>query len=209
MDGKQAYPFAPASVHPRSDEESQSDQELRRKKKLKLYAYIAAFAVFQTIIILVFALIVMRIKTPDVKIRSVTVQNLNVGTASYNMTLIAEVTVRNKNFGDYKYDNSTMSINYGTAADVIIGDGLIPKGNAKAKKTRRVNVTMEVSSNGVSDPSQVTSDINSGILMFNSHATLRGKVHLMKIMKKRKTTEMNCTMALNLTSRAIQDLNCQ
>ncbi|KAA8520689.1 hypothetical protein F0562_015039 [Nyssa sinensis] len=181
MDQKQAYPFAPASVHPRSDEEfarSPSDEELRRKKKLKLYAYIAAFAVFQTIIILIFALTVMRIKTPAVRIRSVTIQNLNVGTASYNMTLIAEVTVRNKNFGEYKYDNSTLSINSG---DVIVGDGIIQKGNAKAKKTRRVNVTMEVSSNGISDASRVTSDINSGILVFHSHATLRGKVHLMKL----------------------------
>ncbi|KAA8516106.1 hypothetical protein F0562_019285 [Nyssa sinensis] len=209
MDEKQASPFAPFSVHPRSDEEfanSQSEEELRRKKKLKLYAYIAAFAVFQTIVILIFALTVMRIKTPAVRIRSVTVQNLNVQPSSYSMTLIAEVTVRNKNFGHYKYDNSSVSISHG---DAIVGNGEFLKGNAKAKKTRRVNVTMEVSSNGISDASRLSNEISSGTLMFNSQATLRGKVELMKVMKKRKTAQMNCTMALNLTSGAIQNLSCR
>ncbi|XP_059650974.1 uncharacterized protein LOC132298590 [Cornus florida] len=202
---QQVYPLAPPSVHPRSDAESawsESEQELRRKKRMKLFMYIAAFVVFQTIVILIFALTVMRVKTPNVKIQTVTVQNLNRDSSAYNMTLIAEVRIKNKNFGDYKYDSAPMNVTYGGA---IVGTGSIPKGKAKAKKTRRVNVTMEVSSNGVSDAS---SGISSGILWFNSQATLTGKVHLMKVMKKRKTVRMNCTMAVNLTSGAIQELSC-
>ena len=63
---QQAYPMAPATKQPRSDEESATltSEELRRRKRIKLAIYIAAFAVFQTIVILVFVLIVMRVKTP-------------------------------------------------------------------------------------------------------------------------------------------------
>lgn len=67
------YPLAPASVMPRSDEESAAfrsidEHELKKKKRLRCFAYIAIFAVFQTIIILVFALTVMRFKTPKVEL---------------------------------------------------------------------------------------------------------------------------------------------
>ncbi|KAF8369382.1 hypothetical protein HHK36_032348 [Tetracentron sinense] len=182
-------------------------KELRRKKRIKCYAYIAAFAVFQTIIILVFALTVMRIKTPDVKLRSVTVEGLQVDntTPSFSMTLIAEVTVKNKNFGHYKFDNTTATISYG---GITVGEAVIAKGRAKARNTRKMNITMAVTSSQLSGNSNLGSEINSGMVTLSSYAKLSGKVQLMKMMKKRKTAEMNCTMALNLTSKAIQNLNC-
>ncbi|KAF8380148.1 hypothetical protein HHK36_027631 [Tetracentron sinense] len=195
-DKDQVFPLAPAGNRPRSDEESATSQsnELRRKKKIKIVAYIAAFAVFQTIIILVFALTVMRIKTPDVKLRSVVVENLNIinGTSpSFSMTLIGQLTVKNKNFGHYKFDSSIATVSYW---GMTVGEALIDKGRTKARNTRRMNITMEVTSERLSDDSNLSSDINSGMLMLSSHAKISGKVQLMKIMKKRKTNEMNCTM---------------
>ncbi|KAF8412184.1 hypothetical protein HHK36_000143 [Tetracentron sinense] len=200
-----------ASKRPRSDEESATlpSDEARRKRNIKCFAYVAAFVVFQTIIILVFALTVMRIKTPVLKLRSVTVQNLNVvpGTSpSFRMTLIAQVTIKNKNFGHYKFDNSTATVSYG---DVTVGEAQIAKGRAKARNTRKMNITMEVTSDQLSGNSNLSNDVSSGMLILNSYAKLSGKVQLMKIMKKRKTVEMNCTMRLNLTSQAIEDLNCE
>ena len=40
--------------------------------------------------------------------------------------------------------------------------------------------------------------------MLTGVARFRGKETLMKVMKKRKTAEMNCTMTVNLTSHAVQ-----
>jgi hypothetical protein len=67
-------------MYPTSDEELSGtfqSEELRRKKSIKLAMYIAAFVVFQTIVITVFALTVMRVKTPKVRLSTITVYNLN------------------------------------------------------------------------------------------------------------------------------------
>ncbi|KAK9276179.1 hypothetical protein L1049_005710 [Liquidambar formosana] len=185
-------------------------EKFKNMQNRKCYAYIIAGVVFQTIIILVFALTVMRIKTPSVRLRAVTVQNLHYNASAtspyFNMTLIAEIAVKNKNFGHFRFDNSTASVTYG---GTTVGDGELLKGRTSARKTKRVNVTMDVSSNGFSDSTELSNELNSGILRLSSQANLRGKVTLMKVMKKRKTTKMNCTMSVDLDSSIVQILNCK
>ncbi|KAF8413665.1 hypothetical protein HHK36_001657 [Tetracentron sinense] len=163
----------------------------------------------ETIIILVFALTVMRIKTPDLKLRSVIIQNLNIvpgASPSFSTTLIGQMTVKNKNFGHYTFDNSRVTVSYGGNT---VGETQKAKGCAKARNTRKMNITMEVSSEKLWSNSNLSNDVSSGMLIVSSHAELSGKVQLMKIMKKRKTAEMNCIMKVYLTSQAIEDLNCE
>ncbi|GLT69289.1 hypothetical protein SLA2020_414490 [Shorea laevis] len=113
---QKVHPLAPANGYARSDEEAASIQakELKRKKRIKWAVYIAAFAVFQTIIILVFALTFMRIRNPKVRFGTIDIQSFETtapteaSSASFDMRFIARVTVKNTNFGHYKFDNSTM-----------------------------------------------------------------------------------------------------
>ncbi|KAL6177322.1 hypothetical protein ACLB2K_048848 [Fragaria x ananassa] len=57
----QAYPTAPSNGYARSDGESLvSEDELKRKKRIKLFAYIGIFIVFQIIVMTVFGLTVMQ-----------------------------------------------------------------------------------------------------------------------------------------------------
>ncbi|KAM3711990.1 hypothetical protein ACB098_01G150700 [Castanea mollissima] len=173
-------------------------QKLKNMQNMKCYAYIIAGVVFQTIIILVFALTVMRIKTPSVRLTSVTVQNLvynTTGSPAFSMNLIAEIAVKNKNFGHFRFDNSTTNVTYG---DMIVGDGDIIKGRANARKTKRFNVTIDISSIGITDSEILSNELN-----------LRGKVTLMKVMKKRKTAKMNCKMTIQLETRAVHNLDCE
>lgn len=210
MDEKGATPFVPVNVYPRSTGEFESatshEDEIRRKKRQRLFVYIAAFAVFQVVVILVFALVVMRAKSPEVEITWAGVEGLSVGNSSYNMTLIAQLKIKNKNFGDYKYERTAMNVSHG---GVTVGEGIIWNGKAEARDTETVVVTATVNSAALSG------DMSSRILVLESKAALRGKVHLVKmwgiqfqIMKKRKGAEMNCDMEINLTSGAVQDLDC-
>ncbi|KAK4601457.1 hypothetical protein RGQ29_010852 [Quercus rubra] len=181
---QQVYPLAPSNGNPRSDEESNTLQskELKRKKRIKLAIYIAAFAVFQTIVILVFALTVMRVRTPKVRLGTdVTFSRLNTGnetSPSFDITFIAQVRVKNTNFGPYKYDNTAAIFTY---QDVTVGTVTIPKGKAGLRSTKKVSVT----------------------------AKFTGKVELLFVMKKKKATEMNCTMIIYLTSKKLKDLICE
>ncbi|KAL5551862.1 hypothetical protein UlMin_002038 [Ulmus minor] len=184
----------------------ESEKLKRRSQNLKCYGYILAFVVFQIAVILIFSLTVMRVKTPSLRLTSVTLRNLNYNTTSFDMTLVAQIAVKNKNFGHFRFDNSTVNVTYG---GVIVGDGDIVKARAKARKTRRMNVTIELSSNGVSDDTKLRNDLSSGNLTLSSLASVRGKVTIMKVMKKRKTANMNCTMIVNLPSQTVHDLACE
>ncbi|PON97754.1 Immunoglobulin-like fold containing protein [Trema orientale] len=186
-------------------------EKFKRSQNAKCYAYILAFVVFQVAVILIFSLTVMRVKTPSVRLRSVQVQSLNINDNTTNphfdMTLVAEIAIRNKNFGHFRFDNAAANVTYG---GVTVGDGEIVKARASARKTKRMNVTLEVSSSGrVTETAKLSDDLRSGNLTLTSVARVRGKVTLMKVMKKKKTANMNCTMTVNLATRAVHDLDCE
>ncbi|KAF8379614.1 hypothetical protein HHK36_029055 [Tetracentron sinense] len=183
--------------------------EVRRKRNIKCFVYVVVGVVLQTIIITVFALTVMRIKSPKVRFGSVTVESLTVGTTpspSFSMRLIAQVTVKNTNFGHFKFENSTATFSYGGAT---VGEALIAKARARARETKRMNIMVDVTSSDLSGASSLGSDINSGTLRLSSQAKLSGKVHLFKIIKKKKSAEMSCTMSVHIATKTIQDLNCK
>ncbi|KAB8420580.1 hypothetical protein FH972_024975 [Carpinus fangiana] len=204
-------PLAPANRHPRSDEESDTLQskELRRKKRVKLAVYIAAFSVFQTVVILVFALTVMRVRTPKVRLGTVTFKNMTTGNLTspfFDISFTTQVRVRNTNFGPYKYDSTNVTFTY---QGVIVGRASIPKGKAGFRSTKKVSVMVYVNSNVLSSIPSLGSDLNAGVLTLNSHAKLRGKVELIFVLKKEELTEMNCTMNINISTEELRDLNCK
>ena len=209
---QQVHPFAQVNKQPRSDEESGTlrSEELKRKKRIKLAIYIAAFAVFQTIVILVFALIVMRVKTPKVRLGAdVTFQNFSAGTQaspSFDLSFTTQVRVKNANFGPYKFDSTIATFMY---QRVTVGQVTIPKGKAGLRSTKKVTVTVDVNSNALSSTTGLGSELGAGVLTLNGQAKLSGKVELMFVMKKKKSAEMNCTMTIEVSTKAVQSMNCK
>lgn len=202
----QVYPLAPANGNPRSDQESAylHSKELKKKKRLKCFAYIVLFAVFQTLVILTFALIVMKIKTPKVRFGTETVQasNLVIGTAAsgFNMSLAAKLTVENTNFGHYKFDQTTGTITY---EGVKVGEFMIPKARARARSTKKIDIVADVNSN------TLNSDHGTGFLTLNSQAKLTGKVILMKVMKKKRSAEMSCSLVIDVNRKVVSSVMCK
>ncbi|KAJ9679605.1 hypothetical protein PVL29_021510 [Vitis rotundifolia] len=209
---QQVHPMEPTTAEPKTDVESASGQseELRRRKKgMKCLAYVAAFAIFLTAIILAFAVTVMHIKNPKFSLHSIDVEDLSFSPSttppSFSMRLDAELAVKNTNFGHYKYENSTITLAYrGTK----VGEALISKGRARARSTKEIEVTVNVTPSNVSSNSNLASDLNSGILTLTSHGELSGKVHLMEVFKKKKAPQMNCNINIDLVKKEIQDWNC-
>lgn len=170
----------------------ESERFKKLQKNRKCFAYIGIFIVFQIIVITIFALTVMKVKSPSVRLRSVTVQSSSSGTA----TLFAEVAVKNKNFGSYKFDATVANI---TDGNTKVGTGIISKGKVGMKKTKKMNVTIALSSNAVT---------NSNITLW-ALSRMTGKVSLMGMMKKRKASNMNCSMIVNVQNNAVYDLTCK
>ncbi|WRX17164.1 Late embryogenesis abundant protein [Theobroma cacao] len=135
----------------------------RRKRNIKCLAYIVAGVIAQTIIILLFVMLVMRIRNPKVRLGGVTVENLNLNSSSsspsFSMNLNAQARARARSTKKLNVTVSVssdkMSRNSALSSDVGSGtinlsshaklDGKIHLFKVfKKKKSAEMNCTMEV-----------------------------------------------------------------
>ncbi|KAM5572329.1 hypothetical protein ABKV19_012410 [Rosa sericea] len=205
----QAYPLAPANGYTRSDGESLvSEDELKRRKRIRLFTYISVFIVFQIIVMAVFGLTVMKVKTPKLRLGAINVQDFNSApaTPSFDTTFTTQIRVKNTNWGPYKFDAGTITFMY---QGVAIGQVTVPKSKAGMRSTKKMNVEVTLNANGLPSSSNLGSELNSGVLTLNSQAKLTGKVELMLIMKKKKSATMDCTIAFDLSTKTVKSLECK
>ncbi|RXH77088.1 hypothetical protein DVH24_019976 [Malus domestica] len=188
-----------------NDAESlQSADELKRQKRIKLTIYIGIFIVFQIIVITAISLTVMKVKTPKLRLGNINVQELNSAptTPSFDTKFTTQIRVKNTNFGPYKFDEGTVTFLYQGAT---VGQVSIPKSKAGMLSTKIIDVEVSLSSSALSS-SNIGNELSSGVLTLNSAARLTGKVELMFIMKKKKASTMNCTIAFALSSKTLKSV---
>ncbi|KAI8564922.1 hypothetical protein RHMOL_Rhmol03G0220800 [Rhododendron molle] len=201
---QQAFPLAPTNGYARSDAEAATadKEELRRQKRKKYLIYFAAFVVFQTLIIVLFSLTVMKVKTPKFRVRSSSSINMvDVQQTSFTLNMNAQFGVKNTNFGPYKYDSTTVYFQYN---GIEVGSAIIPKSKANFLSTKKINVPVDLTSASLSGNTS-----NSEILTLTSTARLTGKVELMLIFKKKKAVNMNCTMDVNTRTKELLSVACK
>ncbi|XAR70244.1 hypothetical protein NMG60_11027032 [Bertholletia excelsa] len=204
--------IAPPRNYPRSDQQFQypiPNINRNRQKSSKCFVHILVCFVIFCIALLIFASVVHRVKSPRLELTSVAVKNLRQATSpapSLNATLTAEVRVSNKNFGPFKFENGSVAV---FCEDVTIGISKLRKGVAKARKTEKVTVSVEVKTNGLLGQNQNFSrDLDLGVLRLRSHAKVTGRVHVLKIFDKERSSEVICDFSVNTTSKSVQDLEC-
>lgn len=208
------YPLVPSNGYIRSDQASATappdPEELRHKKHMRCLLYVAVFAVFQVVVITVFALTVMKIKSPKFRLRTASITGFQVGTASspsFNLEMDAHFGVKNKNFGRFNYEDGIVMFLY---RGVIIGQTNVEEARVRARSTRKVDVTsVDLTSNGLPANSQLGSDISSGIIPITTSSKLDGKIRLMKVIKKKKSAQMNCSMEIVLATKSVQNIVCK
>lgn len=209
----QVRPLAPASDLPRSDsgEAASHLKKFRRKKWIKCCGYVAALVLILAVVIVILIFTVFRIKDPVIKMNNFTVTHLELinGTTprpGSNMSLIADVSVKNPNIASFKYGNTTTTLYYyGT----VIGDARGPAGRAKARRTMQMNVSVDIITDRVLASPNLASDVSSGTLTMNSYSSIGGRVNMLNIIKRHVTVKMNCSMTVNISSQAIQDQKCK
>ncbi|XVE58449.1 hypothetical protein DITRI_Ditri04bG0170200 [Diplodiscus trichospermus] len=206
------YPLAPGNGHSRNDQESAAahSKELKKKKRMKCLFYIVLFAVLQTGIILFFALTFMRIRNPKFRVQSGSfIDSFDVGTEAshtFNLRMNTRFTVKNTNFGHFKYEPGTVTFAYrGTP----IGQASIQKARARARSTKKFDAVVELRSRSLSNTSELGRDISSGVLRLTSYSKLDGKIHLMKVIKRNKSAQMNCTMEIKISSKTLGNVMCR
>ncbi|KAI3422689.1 LEA_2 domain-containing protein [Psidium guajava] len=198
----------------RNDQESlhtMEDEEAKRKKRMKWTIGIIAFVIFQVVQALFFVLVIMKFRSPKFRVGDFAVQTLTVGTEaspSFDMSFIAPIRVKNTNWGPFKYDASIVNFTYG---GVQVGQAIIPKSKANFKSTKKIDVSVTLSSANLpsSINSNLGSELSSEVITLDSQGELKGKITVMFMFKKTKTSQMNCTMAINTSTKVVQSLSCK
>ncbi|XP_016651371.1 PREDICTED: uncharacterized protein LOC103337628 [Prunus mume] len=196
------YPLGPANGHTRSDGESQlSADELKRKKKIKmaLAIYITIFVVFQIIVITTMSLTVMKVKTPKFRLGNINVQSLE-STPSFDLKFTTQIRIKNSaNWGSYKFKAGNVTFQHqGQTVGVID----IAKGKVGWLSTIKRNANVSLDSTAITE-------LSSGVVTLNSVGRLEGKVAIMFIMKKKKATNMNCTIAYDVKATSVNSVDCK
>lgn len=207
-------PTTPHQANPygRVDEEvaNVAIRDEKRRNRKKCFVYVLAFIVLQTCVFLIFGLTIMKVRSPKFRVLSATFDTFEVATldtnSSFSIKMIAELGVKNPNFGKYKYQNSTIEFYY--LGIYKVGEAIVPRASAKSRSTRKFEVTVDLSSTNV-PPEVISGQFRSRpIIPLTSQSTVRGKVEIMKLMKKNKSSNMNCTMDINTSSKNIENLSC-
>lgn len=206
----QAKPLTPFSFRTRSDEDEEISTEvkIRQRKYIKCCGSVTAVLLVLAVTLLVLGFTVFHIKDPRVRMNSVTLQLRN-GNFSLsqggNITLTADVSVKNPNAASFRYSNSTTTVYYGGS---MVGEAQIPSGKAKARRTVRMNLTVDIITDKIAAVPSLANDWSSGALAMNSYTKLSGRVKILNIFKKKVVVQLNCTMTYNVLSQEIQNQKC-
>lgn len=159
------------------------------------------------IIILVFT--VFKAKNPVIKLNGVKITRLDLSVSrippGLNMSLVADISIKNPNVASFKYNNTLTTLFY---RGTTVGEARTPPGKSKARRTMRMNVSIEVISDRLISNPNLMSDIGSGILSMSTYTRVGGRVKIL-IIKKYVAVKMNCTIAVNITKLAIQEQKCK
>ncbi|KAL8049567.1 hypothetical protein ABFX02_06G027300 [Erythranthe guttata] len=214
MAEKEHQPLPYTNGHGRSDAEvggaaAHDAREQRKKKRTKCFIYIALFVIFQLGVIAIFSVTVMKIRTPKFRIRSAHLTTFHAGTPgspSFSGTVNAEFSVKNANFGRYKYRNTTVGFFYkGTP----VGQVFVRDSRAGWRSTKKFRVVVDLNlANAQANP-QLASDLNAGVVQITSQARMAGRVELIFVMKKNKSIDMNCNMEIVTATQQIRNLVCK
>ncbi|PSS11360.1 Late embryogenesis abundant protein [Actinidia chinensis var. chinensis] len=209
----QLKPLAPAAHRISIDEADRAlSMELRRHRRksyVKCCGCAAALVLIQAVVVLILIFTVFQVKDPVLRLNSFKMDSLDLSNpnSSRKLTVTADVSVKNRNVASFKFTNATLTtIYYG---GVAVGEGRTPPGVAKARRTLRLNVTIDVMVGRLLGVPRFTSDLRMGLLNMSSYTSVRGRVKIMKLIKKNVMVRMNCSMTVNATSNTIQDQKCR
>ncbi|VVB13854.1 unnamed protein product [Arabis nemorensis] len=215
-DPEHVRPLAPATVLPVSDESDSNHNSKtlrRRRNRIRCLICVTVTSLILVTIVLALTFTVFKVKDPIIKMNGVRINGLSstIGTQTQllgaNISMIVDASVKNPNAASFRYSNTTTGIYY---KGTVVGEARGPPGRARPHRTARMNMTVDIMMDRMLlNPDLAREVSGSGLVNVGSYTRVSGKVTIMGIVKKHVTVKMNCTMVVNVTGQAIQDVDCK
>ncbi|KAM3396691.1 late embryogeneis abundant protein [Capsicum galapagoense] len=190
----------------------------RRRRCIKCCGCCIATMLVLIVIMLVLGFTLFRVHEPFIRMNSVKIDGISYlmtssGSSSTtlqpsisNLTVFADVSVKNPNAVSFKFDEATTSLFYD---DVVIGETLTPPGTAKARRTLRMNISMEVMVEKILKIPRLGRDLRYGELLVSTYTRINGKIKILNIVKKNAEIKMNCIMMVDLRNQDVRNFDCK
>ncbi|GKV16060.1 hypothetical protein SLEP1_g26765 [Rubroshorea leprosula] len=167
-------------------------------KRLKICCAVSAiFLIIILVTLLVLFFTVFKSKEPIISPLPATLTYLEPELPppeiTLNVSLAITATVDNRNYGVFKYENSTAYINYHKE---VIAAAPILEGRISARSKQNITTTVDVllaTVNELSNPVNIWIDYNNGVFNLTSSTTMHGKVsplNMIKIYKSHQSLHM-------------------
>nr|KYP58656.1 hypothetical protein KK1_014073 [Cajanus cajan] len=200
---QQLKPLAPFISSTYLSTEENQQQERKKNNRIRnfilCFGCVTALIIILVVIVLVLGFTVYNVEEPKVRLNAVTLLNnrTSASGAINNVTFLADMTVKNTNAFTFRFGNSTTTFYYdGT----MIGEGKSPSGKAKPKRTIKINSTLEIMANKLSEIPSFERDLADQALNISSYTRIDGKVKILNIFPREVVVEMNCTVVYNVTT---------
>lgn len=124
-----------------------------------------------TVVAIILTFTVFHIEDPVVEINVVRVTELElmyrtISKPGTNVSLTVDVSLRNPNvLLLFVYGNTTTTLYY---HDIVVGEAQGPAGGAGPRRTARMNITVDVSTDRLISYPNVNEDVSSGLLTMSS-----------------------------------------
>lgn len=163
---------------------------------------VTLFIIILLVVLIVLFTTILKPKQPKILAHDVIIQDFEyqvLPAFKLNVSLGLVVTIKNPNYGSFKYKNGTASVYYHEEdiAAVQMEDGEIP-----ARGTKDISTSVLVIADKLILNPSFVADLLTGCFNFTSSSTIHGKASLFKIMKTHATaiTDCNIFFCLNQTT---------
>ncbi|KAJ1405965.1 Late embryogenesis abundant protein [Sesbania bispinosa] len=208
---KPLAPFISSCTHFSNQEDQphiSERQTIRMRKFIRCCGCVTAIIVIFVVILIVLAFTVYNVKEPEVKMNGVTLLNATLASLLFNrtltndnnITLLADISVKNPNAFTFRFGNTTTTVYYDGKG---IGQGTTAPGKAKARRTMRFNVTMEIMAKELLDNPNLVNDLKDQAFNISSYTRIDGKVKILNLIKRKVVVDLNCTNQYNYTTGLI------
>lgn len=206
---EQVKPLAPTAHRIDVDDFPVEFTSRRRQKCIKCCGCSVAVSLLLVVAVLILMLTIFHVKDPLLKLKSVKIDGVDSLSLAgrRNLTLVADVSLKNPNAASFKFDNMTTYVYYGGSA---VGETRTPAGRVGPRRTLGMNVLVDVMVEKVLEVKSFGNDLNKGILSIITHTRMSGKIKITDVSKKSVVVEMKCSMNVNISTESSEfdDRNC-
>ncbi|KAK9267495.1 hypothetical protein L1049_009923 [Liquidambar formosana] len=154
------------------------------------------------VVVIVLSLTIFKPKQPKITTQSVTLEHAKLvifPVVKLNVTLGIALTIDNRNYGGFKYEDSTSYVSY---RGTVVAEAPIEHDRIPARGKLNVSTSVEIVGDKLILDPQFKQDCDSGIVNFTSSTILHGKVILLNFWKKKATTYSACNISIYVIDQA-------